>query len=91
MDLIKKLLSSSRFDIVLVIVNWLTKQVIFIPAYNTITSADLACLFILHMFSKHNIPFHVILDRDLKFVLNFFHSLETSHMTSLHFRLPPQR
>ena len=85
MDLIKKLLSSSRFDIVLVIVNWLTKQVIFIPAHNTITSADLACLFIFHMFSKHNILFHVTLDRDLKFVLNFFHPLETSLDIWLHF------
>ena len=54
-DFIKKLLSFSRFDTILVIVNQLTKQVIFIPAYDTITSANLACLFILHMFSKHGI------------------------------------
>jgi len=36
MDFIKKLPSSSEFDTILVIVNWLTKQVIFIPAYDTI-------------------------------------------------------
>ena len=36
MDFIKKLLSSSRFDTILVIVDWLTKQAIFIPTYNTI-------------------------------------------------------
>jgi len=41
MDFIKKLLSFSRFDTILVIVDWLTKQAIFIPAHNTITSTDL--------------------------------------------------
>ena len=42
MDFIKKLLSSSRFDTILVIVDWLTKQVIFISAHNTIMTVDLA-------------------------------------------------
>ena len=41
---------------------------IFIPAHNTIMSVDLACLFILHVFSKYGIPFHVTSDRDLEFV-----------------------
>ena len=36
MDFIKKLPSSSGFDTILVIVDWLTKQAIFIPAHNTI-------------------------------------------------------
>jgi len=56
MDFIKKLPSSSGFDTILVIVDWLTKQAIFISAHDTITSADLACLFVLHVFSKHSIP-----------------------------------
>ena len=30
------------FNIILVIIDWLTKQVIFIPAYNTIISVKLA-------------------------------------------------
>ena len=72
MDFIEKLLSSSRFDTILVIVDWLTKQAIFIPAHNTITSADLACLFVLHVFSKHSVPSYVTSDRGLEFVLNFF-------------------
>jgi len=77
MDFIEKLPSSFRFDIILVIVNWLTKQVIFIPAHNTITFLDLACLFILYVFSKHSIPFYVTSNRDSEFVSNFFHSLST--------------
>jgi len=71
-DFIEKLPLFSGFDTILVIVDRLTKQAIFIPAHDTITSMDLACLFILHVFSKHSIPSHVTSDRGLEFVLNFF-------------------
>ena len=87
MDFIKKLPSFSRFNTILVIVDWLTKQAIFIPAHDTITSTDLAHLFILHVFSKHGIPFHVTSDRDLEFVSNFFRSLGTALDMQLHFTL----
>ena len=86
-DFIKKLPLFSRFDIILVIVNWLTKQAIFIPAYDTITSADLACLFVLHMFFKHGIPSYVTSDRGSEFVSNFFRSLDTTLNMRLHFTL----
>ena len=85
MDFIEKLLSSSGFDTILVIVDWLTKQAIFIPAHNTITSMDLARLFVLHVFSKHGIPSHVTSDRGLEFVSNFFQSLGTTLNMWLHF------
>ena len=85
MDFIEKLPSFSRFDTILVIVNWLTKQVIFIPAHNTITSADLAHLFVLHVFSKHGVSSHVTSDRSSEFVSNFFWSLGTALDMWLHF------
>jgi len=85
MDFIKKLLSFSRFDTILVIVDWLTKQAIFIPAHDTIISSDLVHLFILQMFSKHGVPSHVTSDRGLEFVSNFFHSLGTALNMQLHF------
>jgi len=85
MDFIEKLPSFSRFDTILVIVDWLTKQVIFIPVHNTIMSVDLAHLFILHVFSKHGIPSHVISDRGSEFVSNFFRSLGTALYMQLHF------
>jgi len=69
---IEKLLSSSGFDTILVIVDWLTKQAIFISAHDTIMSADLARLFILHVFSKHGVPSHVTSNRGSEFVSNFF-------------------
>ena len=40
MDFIKKLPSSFRFDTILVIINRLTKQTIFISAHDTITSVS---------------------------------------------------
>ena len=85
MDFIEKLLSSSGFDTILVIVDWLTKQVIFIPAYDTITSVDLAHLFVSHVFSKHGIPSHVTSNRGSEFVSNFFWSLDTALNMWLHF------
>ena len=84
-DFIEKLPSSSRFDTILVIVDQLTKQAIFIPAHNTIISADLVCLFVLHVFSKHGVPSHVTSDRSSEFVSNFFQSLDTAFNMRLHF------
>jgi len=87
MDFIEKLLSFFKFDTILVIVNWLTKQVIFIPAHDTISSTDLACLFVLYVFSKHSVPSHVISSRGSEFVSNFFQSLGTALDMQLHFTL----
>ena len=84
-DFIEKLPSFSGFNTILVIVNWLTKQTIFIYAYDTIMSTDLACLFILHVFSKHGISSYVISDRGSEFVSNFFWSLGTALNMQLHF------
>jgi len=85
MDFIEKLLLFSRFDTILVIVDWLTKQTIFFPAHNTIMSMDLARLFVLHVFFKHSIPSHVTSNRGSEFVSNFFRSLGTALDMQLHF------
>jgi len=78
MDFIKKLPSSSGFDTILVIVDHLSKQAIFIPTYDTITSAELARLFVIHVFSKHRVPSHIISDHGSEFVSYFFCSLGTA-------------
>jgi len=85
MDFIEKLPSSSGFDTILIIVDRLSKQAIFIPTHNTITSAELARLFITHVFSKHGVPSHVTSDRSSEFVSHFFHSLGTVLDMRLHF------
>ena len=75
MDFIEQLPKSSGYTAVLVVVDHLTKQTIFIPTHNTTTSANLAKLFILHVFSKHCVPSHVTSDHGSEFVSHFFGSL----------------
>jgi len=84
MDFIKKLPSSS-FDTILVIVDQLSKQAIFTPTHDTITSVELACLFVIHVFSKHGVSSHVMSNHSSKFVSHFFHSLGTALDMRLHF------
>ena len=60
MDFIEQLLASSGFTSILVIVDRFSKQSIFILTTDTITSAELACLFIIHVFSKHGVLEHVM-------------------------------
>jgi len=85
MDFIKKLPFSSGFNTILVIVDWLLKQAIFTPTHNTITSVELACLFMVHVFSKHRVPSHVMFNHGSKFVSHFFCSLGTALDMRLHF------
>jgi len=59
MDFLEQLPDSSGYTAILVIIDRLSKQAIFIPTHDTITSPDLARLFLLHVFSKHGIPSHV--------------------------------
>src|SRR6266849_831025 len=75
MDFIEQLPSSSSFTSVLVVVDRLLKQCVFIPMHDTITSLELAKLFLLHVFSKHGVPSHITSNRGLEFVLHFFRSL----------------
>jgi len=85
MDFIEKLPSSSGFDTILVIVDCLLKQTIFIPTHVHITSAELARLFIIHVFSKHGVSSNVTSDHSSEFVSHFFCSLGTALDMRLHF------
>ncbi len=75
MDLIEQLPDSEGNTTILVIIDCLTKQFIFIPMHNTLNAQELAELFILHVFSKHRVPSHVTSDWGSEFVSHFFHSL----------------
>ena len=68
MDFIEKLPMSNGSDMILVIIDHLTKQSNFIPTINTITSPMLDKLFVLHVFSKHGIPLHITSNRSMEFV-----------------------
>ena len=85
MDFIETLPKSNGFDSILVIVDRSSKQSIFIPTHSTITSEQLAQLFVIHVFSKHGVPLHVTSDRGSEFVSLFFRSLGKALDMSLHF------
>ena len=85
MDFIEQLPSSSGFTAILIVIDWLSKQAIFVPTYDTITSPQLAQLFLLHIFLKHGVPSHVTSDRGTEFVSHFFRSLGTALNMKLHF------
>ena len=85
MDFIEQLPSSSGFTAILVVIDRLSKQAIFIPTHDTITSPELAQLFLLHIFTKHSVPMHVTSDRGSEFISHFFCSLGMALDMKLHF------
>src|SRR5882724_8423608 len=85
MDFTEKLPPSSSYTSILVIVDGLSKQSLFILTHNTITSPQLAQLFVLHVFSKHGVPSPVTSNHSMEFVSHFFWSLGTTLDMKLHF------
>ena len=85
MDFIEQLLSSSGYTAILVIVDRLSKQAVFIPTHDTITSAELVKLFVLQVFLKHGVLYHVMSDRGSEFVLHSFRSFGKALNMRLHF------
>ena len=85
MDFIETLLTSSGCNSILVIVDQLSKQGIFILTTIHCTSEDLAMLFVMHVFSKHGVLEHVTSDHGPKFVSCFVHSLGKALDMKFHF------
>lgn len=85
MDLIKQLPQSDIYTAILVIIDRLTKQAIFVPTDDKLTSTRLAELFVMNVFSKHGVPNHVTSDRGSEFVSHFFRSLGSALNMRLHF------
>ena len=71
MDFIKQLPLSSGFIAILVVVDHLSKQGIFIPTANTIDLEQLVLLFIMHIHSKQGVPNHVTSDHGTEFISHF--------------------
>ena len=69
----------------MVIVNYLTKQAIFIPTHQTINTPTVTKLFVAYVFSKHGIPSYVTSDQGSESVLRFFCSLAATLDIKLHF------
>ena len=85
MDFIEHLPASSGYTSILIIVDQLSKQGIFIPTVDEITAPQLAKLFVIHVFSMHGVPSHVTCDCGSEFVSVFFHSLGQALDMKIHF------
>ena len=85
MDFIEHLPVSNGFTAILVVVDCLTKQSLFIPTHDTINSPQLAQLFLTHIFSKHGVLSHITSDQGTEFVSYFFCSLSKLLQMELHF------
>ncbi len=85
MDFIKQLPLSNGYTTILVVIDCLSKEGVFIPTTDTVTATDVADAFVSHVFSKHGIPLHVSSDRRLEFTSHFFRSLGSLLRMHLHF------
>jgi len=85
MDFIKQLPPLEGYTNILVIMDRLTKQAIFIPTTRTIDTTKLAQLFIKHIFAKHRTSSYVTTDHGVEFVSKFFKSLASNLDMKLHF------
>src|SRR5260221_10491912 len=85
MDFIEQLPMSEGFTAILVIVDRLTKQSLFIPTHDTVDTPQLAQLFLTHIFTKHSTLGHVTSDCGMEFISHFSRSLGKLLGMKLHF------
>jgi len=87
MDFIEQLPLSEDYMDILVVVDQLTKQTLFIPTIRSLNAAILVELFIKHVFSKHGVPSHVTSNQGTEFMSKFFRSLANTLDIKLYFTL----
>ncbi|GJQ99160.1 putative reverse transcriptase domain-containing protein [Tanacetum coccineum] len=84
MDFITKLPKSSQgYDIIWVIIDRLTKSVIFLPMRETDPMEKLARMYLKEVVMGHGIPVSIICDCDPRFASNFLRLLQKALGTSL--------
>ncbi|XXQ31912.1 reverse transcriptase [Plasmodiophora brassicae] len=75
MDFVVKLPCSNGYDSILVVVDRLSKMAHFIPCNETISSVDLAALFLANVFRLHGLPDDTVSDRGPQFIAKFWKQL----------------
>ncbi|GKC64097.1 reverse transcriptase domain-containing protein [Tanacetum coccineum] len=84
MDFVTKLPKSSQgYDTIWVIVDRLTKSAIFVPMRETNPLEKLARMYLKEVVTRHGIPISIICDRDPRFALHFWRSLQKALGTNL--------
>jgi len=85
MDFIEQLPESEGYTDILVVIDRLMKQAVFMPTRRTINAKELSKVFIREMFSKHSTPTHVTSDRGSEFISKFFRALANTLDIKLYF------
>ncbi|GKF39664.1 reverse transcriptase domain-containing protein, partial [Tanacetum coccineum] len=75
--------SSQGYDTIWVIIDRLTKSVIFTPMRETNSIEKLARMYLKEVVIRHRIPVLIICDRDPRFASNFWRSLQKALGTNL--------
>ncbi|GJZ96739.1 putative reverse transcriptase domain-containing protein [Tanacetum coccineum] len=84
MDLIIKLLrTGSGHDSIWVIVDRLTNSAHFLPIHQDFKMDRLARLYLNEIVARHGVPISIISDRDIRFTLQFWQSMQEALGTSL--------
>jgi len=77
--------NQNQNDSIMVVVDKLSKATHFIPIKTTYKDANIADIFLKHIFRLHGVPKVIISDRDPKFTGNFWKSLFKGLNTTLNF------
>uniref|UniRef100_A0A2N9IS51 Reverse transcriptase n=1 Tax=Fagus sylvatica TaxID=28930 RepID=A0A2N9IS51_FAGSY len=83
MDFIEGLPNSNKQNVILVIVDRLTKYVHFLSLAHPYTAAKVAFLFMQNVFKLHGLPSSIVSDRDTAFTSTFWQELFTRQGTDL--------
>ena len=75
MDFMEGLPKSLKHDVVMVVVDRLTKYVHFIPLSHPYSTVKVATLFLNHIFKLHGLPISIVSDRDPMFTSRFWEEL----------------
>jgi hypothetical protein len=75
MDFIEGLPKSNGYDVILVVVDRLTKYAHFVAIKHPYTTADIAQVFMDHIVKLHGLPQSIVSDRDTVFVSTFWKEL----------------
>ena len=68
--------SISGHDMILIVIDRLTKMARFIATYSTATSKSTAELFLQEVFRHHGLPSNIVSDRDPRFTAKFWKALQ---------------
>jgi hypothetical protein len=86
MDFITGLQTSNKHnDIIMVVVDKLSKYAHFIPVNSTCKAIDVTNIFMKEIFRLHGMPKEIVFDRDTKFTSNFWKSFMVGLETKLLF------